>query len=181
MNVGAGESLTVRGVLLTGEERCIGHSPWPALNRLNGVRVAALLFAMIAPTLILSYALDPDLGLVIASTAAMGLGLFLFVWASNWFWRRYVLETALTPTGAEADDWFIDASTIKTSSPALIIETSWKAMADVRETDKVFHFVLTPALILALPKRVLSDADADTIRRFAEDARARGELRGVMR
>jgi hypothetical protein len=173
------ESIVVRGVRVDGVERALQNSPWRSINRFKGYSYLLVLLAPSAPILFLTRELDPGLGHIVVAAFLMLTPLLLLVWVQNATWRTYLAENAKTPSGAEADDWFIDAKGVRTSSPSLQFFAPWGGFADVRETPTVVHFILTPSLIWVLPKRCLGEESLAAIRRLVERARTQGDIKGI--
>jgi YcxB-like protein len=175
------DEVVVRGVLLQDADRALPKSYWPQINRNAALRFAFIGFAVTAPIAFLCSALDPGFNQVLVAALLVGVGIFGWLWAASAGWRSYIKINAATATGAEADDWFIDTERVRTVSPSLTMEAPWRAFADVRETDRLFHFILTPALIFALPKRSLSDESSERLRALIAAARERGDVKGIAR
>ncbi|HRP11834.1 MAG TPA: YcxB family protein [Terricaulis sp.] len=175
------EPIIVRGVMLSQAERAMRRSPWPFINRANGLNALLIHAAPIAVLVFLSYALDASAGVIAAAVLIALVPLVLMLALQSQTWRAFMRANAATPSGAIPDDWRIDEATVRMESSVLQIEAPWRGFADVIEADVVFHFVLTPAMIFVLPKRALSDADLGALRGLIAAARVRGDIMGIPR
>ncbi len=173
------DGVTIRNVKADGLEKLLRSSPWKSLQRYRTLTLVLIAAAPIAPIVFLSEQLDPGLSQVMISSLLMLAPLLLLIWSQNAAWRTYLKETAKTPSGAEADDWFIDAKGVRTEAPSLTWSSPWSGLADVRETPTVIHFILTPSLVMALPKRCLSDDQLTVVRAHVDAARQRGDIKGL--
>lgn len=173
------DSVEIRGVVAEGVEKILRPSPWRSLRRYQGLTYLLIMAGPIAPLFYWSSALDPSLTQVVVAMLLLLASWWLLIWVQNAAWRAYLREIARTPSGAEADDWFIDAQGVRTESPSLNWSSPWSGFADVRESTTVIHFILTPTLVMVLPKRVLTDEQLAAIRAHIAAARERGDIKGL--
>lgn len=171
--------IVVRGALLTARERRIAKSPWPSLNRAQGFQWLCICALPFIPLAYLAAVLDASTGAVMVSGAIILAGLFVTLWLASNVMAVLVREIMRTPTGAEADDWRIDSENVQFSSSLYQSTLKWRALVDAAETPLVFHFIMSPTQIFALPKRCLSEEDAELLRTLIASARERGDLKGV--
>jgi hypothetical protein len=173
------DGVAIRGVTAEGLEKILRPSPWPSLRRYQGLTYLLVLAGPIAPLLFWSRELDPGFAQVAIAMALLLASWLLLIWVQNAAWRTYLRELARTPSGAEADDWFIDAQGVRTEAPSLKWSSPWSGFADVRESATVIHFILTPTLVMVLPKRVVSDEQLAAVRAHIAAARQRGDIKGI--
>lgn len=165
-------------VCLTAQDQAISHSPWPALNRLNGLATLPVVGAPILIGLALSAAGQGSTAAVIAAVIAAAC---VLTWwgvclaASRSAARLY----ASTPVGAAPLDWRFDDTGLVQSSSAIRSETPWDSVVEVKEEVDRFLFLLTPYTTLALPKRFGRDEDVQALRGLVEAARRDGRIKGV--
>jgi hypothetical protein len=173
------EGVAIRGVMAEGVERILRPSPWRSLRRYQALTYFLILTGPIAPLLFWSSELGPGFAQVAIAMVLLLASWLLLIWVQNAAWRTYLREVARTPSGAEEDDWFIDAQGVSTDAPSLKWSSPWSGFADVRESLTVIHFILTPTLVMVLPKRVLSDEQLAAVRAHIAAARQRGDIKGI--
>lgn len=81
--------------------------------------------------------------------------------------------------GREPLDWRFDARGIVQSSSAIRSEIPWHSVVDVVEEAERFVFVITPYLMLALPKRFGREEDVQRLRELIDAVRRDGEIKGL--
>lgn len=133
------------------------------------------------------------LGFVIFGIAAVSLdeaipsGLFVGVLVGSWAvwqlgmeWQRRTtaLEARKAPVGGLSWRWRIDGTGLRFDSGLQSNWLDWRGVKQVRDEKDRFVFLVSPANNPVLPKRLLTDRQAETFRALLADLRASGRLGG---
>ncbi len=174
-----GPSISATGVLLTTAERPVRKSPWPAVHRAQVLSCIFVLLFPLGPLVYVELMLRAPVFVVLIAYAIYLAGIVCSVLLARRAGKIYVNAVANSVSGSEPEDWHIDTDEVRFIAPTFQSTIAWRAFADVDETGDMFHFLMSPGQVFGLPKRCLSEADLGALRDLINDARARGDLKGV--
>ncbi|MBC7768007.1 MAG: YcxB family protein [Phycisphaerales bacterium] len=175
----ATDPLVIKGVVLEDTERILRKSPWPAINRASGFQWAVTTGAPFVPIAFIATATNGSRGIIVITVLLLVLALLAIFLAAGRVWKTYAKLMLWTPTWGEAGDWQINSDGLSVDSHSLRMAAKWSAFVDVAENAEVFHFILSPAQVWALPKRAMSGDEIARLKSLIDEARARGDLKGV--
>lgn len=174
------ESRTIQNVLLREGDLNATWSPWRRINRANNLRLLPIVAGVLGSAFAVSAMLDPSFGELVALVGPLFLGWYAFIWLTNvTYMGEYKKAYAATPIGADPCTFVFDANGMRQTLPRGESTFFWSAFVDVVENKDGFRFWMTPYMAVCLPARYLTEHTAIQLRALVQDARERGEIKGV--